>query len=264
MKTAVLLLWLTIEGFAQTGSPGYTAYRQGEALFEKGKFQESLIEIDRALGLDPRLIPALTLRAKLAMSMNRYDVAQEALEWALRVDPAAWYAQFLLGFLDYQQNRIPDAKTALEKARQLNPKDPRATLYLGLTNETLGNTAQARTLYRQAMALEESSGKPHAEAWLAYTRMLLVEGDLGEAAKQIERAKQIDPQSRDVHFESGRLLLKKGALREAAQEGETALRLAGEVTDRRVHFLLVQAYQAMGREKEVARHADAIRATEQR
>ena len=93
MKTAVLLLWLTIEGFAQTGSPGYTAYRQGEALFEKGKFQESLIEIDRALGLDPRLIPALTLRAKLAMSMNRYDVAQEALEWALRVDPAAWYAR---------------------------------------------------------------------------------------------------------------------------------------------------------------------------
>jgi tetratricopeptide (TPR) repeat protein len=247
---------------AQSTSAGYPAYRKAAALFDKAQFQEALVELDRALALDPKLGPALTLKAKLAMSINRYDVARECLERALAVDPKSWYAQFLLGFLHYRQNQMPEAKAALEKARHLNPSDPRAALYLGLTQETLGRIPEARLLYQEAIRLEEASGKPQAEAWIVYARLLMVDGDLDGAGRLIGRALGIEPGSRDVHFESGRLQLKKGRPDEAAKEGEAALKLPGEVADRQVHFLLVQAYQAAGREKDAARHADAIRASE--
>ena len=40
--------------------------------------------------------------------------------------------------------------------------------------------------------------------------------------------------------------------------------LQGDVTDRQVHFLLVQAYRSMGREQDAERHAAAIRALDER
>jgi tetratricopeptide (TPR) repeat protein len=263
MKIAVAFLLSAGVVFAQTSaSPGYPAYQKAAAMFDKAQYQEALTEVDRALGLDPKLAPALILKAKLAISINRYDVADESLHRALAADPASWYAQFLLGFLYYRQNQMPQAKAELEKARRLNPSDPRAALYLGLTEETLGHLEDASRLYRDAIRLEEASGKPHAEAWITYARLLTVNGDLPGAEKLIERALKIEPNSRDAHFEHGRLLFKKGLSEEAAKEGESALRLQGEVTDRQVHFLLVQAYRAAGREKEAEQHAEAIRAAE--
>ncbi|HXB74286.1 MAG TPA: tetratricopeptide repeat protein [Candidatus Acidoferrales bacterium] len=248
---------------AYSKSPGFAAYQQGASLFGRSKFPESLAEVDRALTLDPKLVPALTLKAKLAMAINRYDVARECLERALAVEPSSWYAEFLYGFQYYQQNEMPRALAALQKARLLNPRDPRTALYLGLAEETLGRTAEAVAFYQDAIRLEEASGKPHVDPFLSYSRLLFILGDLDGCGRLIERALQLDPASRDVHFESGRLLLKRGLAADAVTEGEAALRLhTGDVTDRQVHFLLIQAYQASGREREAAGHAEAIRAIE--
>ena len=113
-------------------SAGYPAYERANRLFVAGKYQESFNAVDEALRLDSKLVPALTLKAKLAMSINRYDVARECLERAIAADPSSWYSQFLYGFQFYQQNEMPEAIRALEKTRRLNPRDPRSALYLGL------------------------------------------------------------------------------------------------------------------------------------
>src|SRR6266487_3552867 len=76
-------------------SPGYAAYEKANALFVAKKFPESLAAIEEALRLDPKLVPALTLKAKLAMAANRYDVARQTLERALAIAPYAAYARFL-------------------------------------------------------------------------------------------------------------------------------------------------------------------------
>jgi len=71
------------------------------------------------------------------------------------------------------------------------------------------------------------------------------------------------PASRDVRYEIGRLLLKKGDAVGAAAAGEEALPMAGEdVTDLQIHYLLVRAYEAAGNDRLAAAHAAAIRAAE--
>src|SRR5437899_2639245 len=84
-------------GSAYRQSPGFAAYQRGSTLFDRSQFDAALVALEEALRLDPKLAPALTLKAKLAMSINRYDIARECLERALAAEPAAWYAQLLYG-----------------------------------------------------------------------------------------------------------------------------------------------------------------------
>ncbi len=254
MKLCLALLLCIAAVSAQTA-----AYDRANALFEKGQFDASLKELNNALRANPKLVPALTLKAKLAMMINRYDVARQCLDTALAVDPAGSYPQFLLGFLFYRQDKMPDAERELRKAQKLNPSDPRSALYLGLTEETLGNTSEAMAQYERAMRLEEATGHPNAEAWIDGARLLMVEGNLDRAGKLLADAVRIEPDSRDAQFESARLALKKGNTTEAIAAGEKALRLRGETADRQIHFLLVQAYRIVGRDAEAAQHAARIR-----
>jgi len=256
VKHLSVLLIAACSALAQ--SPGYSEYQKANSLFTAAKFSESSAALDRALSLDPNLVPALTLKAKLAMSINRFDVANESLRHALAVDPKASYAQFLLGFSFYQQNEMPQAIEALEKARKLNARDPRTLLYLGLARETTGNTEQALSLYKDAIRLEESVG-----TLLPCARLLMVMGNLDESATLIERALKHEPNSRDAHFERGRLYLKKSLAADAAKELELALSShSGDITDRQIHTLLVQAYRANGQDAEAAKHAAAVRESE--
>jgi len=262
-RVAAVLLCCTV-AIAQPSqqSAGAAAYARANELFNARKFQECMDALDQALKQDPKLVPALILRARLSMAADRYDAARESLQTAIAADPSSWYAQFLYGFQFYQRNEMPAAITALEKARRLNPRDPPAALYLGLAQESLGRTAEALALYRVAMRLEESAGQPRVETILACARLLMLMGEFDEVERLLNRATKVGPDSRDPHFEASRLWLKKGDAVRAAKEGEIALGLRGETTDRQVRYLLVRAYQAGGREAEAERHAAALRAME--
>jgi len=248
--------------FAAT-SPGRDAYERANALFAAGKFPEALAAADEALRLDPKLVPALTLKAKLAMAGSRYDVARQCLERALEIDPRAAYAQFLYGLVAYLGNDLEAALPRFRKARQLSPADPRAAVYLGLTVESLGDPAQAMSLYEEAVRLERSAGEVHAETLLPGARLLLLLGRLDESERWIRQAVKASPNSRDVHFELARVLLKKGDAEQAAAQGEMALTLSdGTVTDAAIHYLLIRAWQQNGRPDRAAMHADIMRAQE--
>jgi tetratricopeptide (TPR) repeat protein len=199
------------------------------------------------------------------MAANRYDVARESLERAIATDSSSWYAQFLYGFQFYEQNQLPSAVQALEKARRLNPRDPRTALYLALARESLGQTTEALKTYREAIQLGEASNQLDTDMLLSGSRLLFRMGDFEECRRWIDRALKLAPHSRDPLFESARLSLKMGDAAGAAKQGELALQMhAGEVTDRQVHFLLIQACQTDGREQDAERHAAAIRAIEER
>jgi tetratricopeptide (TPR) repeat protein len=263
-KRAVILLPLGLILFgAAPVSPGQTAYEKANSLLVAKKLPEALAAVDEALRLDPKLIPALTLKAKLAMAAYRYDIAHQCLEQALALDPRASYAQFLYGMEAYLGNDLKEALPRFQKARQLSPADPRAALYLGLTVESLGQPEQALSLYEEAVRLERSAGKSHADTLLPGIRLLLLMGRLEECERWTDQALKLSPQSRDVHFEFARLLLRKGKAAQAAVEGESALSLSdGVVKDGAIHYLLIRAYRQSGMPDRAALHAEIMRVEE--
>jgi tetratricopeptide (TPR) repeat protein len=261
-RSAIFLLALSLFG-ATPPSPGYAAYEKANALFVAKKLPEALASVDEALRLDPKLVPALTLKAKLAMAGFRLDIARRCLEQALAIDPRAPYAQFLYGLEAYLGNDMKEALPRFRKARELNPTDPRAGLYLGLTLESLGQPEEAMSLYEESIRLERSAGDLHAETLLPGARLLLLLGRLEKCEEWLHEATKLSPASRDAHFELARLLLKKEDPMQAAVEGETALRLSdGTVTDAAIHYLLIRAYRQSGLPDRAATHAEIMRAQE--
>ncbi len=242
---------------ADRTSPGYPAYQKANALFVSKKFPESLAAVEEALRLDPNLIPALTLRAKMAMSLNRFDVSRESLEHALQVDPTSQYARFLYGLNFYLSNDLQLALPQFQKARQLQPSDPRAALYLGLTYESLGRTTEAMTLYEEAAHLD-----PQPETYLTGARLLLLLGRFDDCEHWLRQALKLNPTSRECHFELARLFLKKADPADAAKEGDMALAIAGTTpSDAQIHYLLIRAYRDSNPARS-AKHAEAVRALE--
>lgn len=258
-----LLAAVVVMFCAMAASPGQASYERANALFVAKKFPEALAAVEEALRLDARLVPALTLKAKLAMAANRYDVARQSLERALAVDPRAQYAQFLYGMEAYMNNEMTDALTRFQRARELAPKDPRAALYLGLATESVGQPKEALALYQEAVRLERATGQLSAETLLPGVRLLLLLGRIEECEEWARQAVKLSPKLRDAHFELARLLLKKDTAPEAAAEGEVALGLSeGTATDSAIHYLLVRAWRQAGQPEKAAAHAAVMRALE--
>jgi tetratricopeptide (TPR) repeat protein len=248
---------------AAASSPAYAQYEKANALFVEKKLPEALAAAEEALRLDPKLVPALTLKAKIAMASYRLDTAAQCLEQALALDSRAPYAQFLYGLVAYLGNDMNSALPRFRKARQLNPADPRAALYLALTVESVGNLAEAMSLYEEAVRLETSSHQLHADTLLPGARLLLVLGRVTDAEHWILQAAKLAPNSRDVRFELARILFALGDASRAAIEGEAALGLSeGVVTDSAIRYLLVRAYQKNGNPERAAFHAEMIRTQE--
>lgn len=257
------ILWLlaSVCACAQTydGSPGYPAYRQADSLFVARKLPQALSSLEQSLQLDPKLVPALTLYAKIAMTMNRFDLARESLDRALVENPNAAYTHFLYGLTYYLSNDLQHALPRFVKARQANPKDSRAALYLGLTYESLGRTQQAMELYEDSARLE-----PLADTYLTGARLLHLMGRLEDCERWIQKALQLEPDSRDAHFEMARLLLRMDKASAAANEGERALQLSGgSVSDAQIHYVLIRAYR-LSKPALAEQHANALRLTENR
>jgi tetratricopeptide (TPR) repeat protein len=255
MKVAVLVLLarvLLAQDYSR--SPGYAAYRRADQLFVKKQIPEAVRSLEEALKQDEQLVPALTLYARIAMTMNRFELARNSLDRALSVEPKSASVQFLYGLSYYLSNDIAQAMKRFERARQLDPKDGRAALYLGMTEESLGRLTEAMSQYEDAVRIG-----PSVEAWLTGARLLELEDRLEQARRWIDQALLLDPASRDGHFEKARLLLKTNEPAAAAKEGEEALSLPqGSIADKQIHYLLARAYRNLDAER-AERHAAAAR-----
>ncbi len=244
-------------------TPAQRAYEKGNALFKEKRLRESFAALEEALAADPNHVPALTLKARIAIAAGLFDVARESLQRAIAADPTSGYARFLLGYEYYLLNDWDHALSELRTAQKLNPRDARISVYLGMTYESLGDTQNAISSYQEAIRQEEVAGAVELNTVLAYSQFLLLQGRLSDCTQVLNKALQLYPGSRDVHYALGRLLLERGDPRGAAKEGEKALLLPSQdVGDLQIRYLLVRAYEAAGDDRLAAKHADTIKAAE--
>ena len=226
---------------------GLDSYERANALFERQQFADAITQLDEAIKENPQYAPAWILRGKIAMAFNRFDVARWAFVRAAKLDPASAHTQFMLGFFYYVDNDFVRAVPALRTAAGLNANDTQTLLYWAMSEEGLAHPDVASDLYRKAIALENAQGKPSAETHTAYGRLLFTLGRYEESAHEVDRVLELDPASRDGHYEKGRLAFEKDQFAVAASEGERALAAKGNgTTDRQIHFLLARAYAKLG------------------
>lgn len=118
--------------------------------------------------------------------------------------------------------REEEAMRHFEEARRLDPGRPEPYVGLAGLYERRGNLAQARDLYRKAVA----NAPDDALARTSLGINLAQEGFLDEAIVHFEEAVRIDPDSADAHFNLAQALLKQHRESEAEEHLHKARSLA--------------------------------------
>jgi tetratricopeptide (TPR) repeat protein len=240
-------------------------YDNAKKDFAERKFSEAISEVDSALHENPYMVPALILKARLATVADRGDVAKSCLITAVTVDPTSEEAQFYLGALYYTENNFKLAISPLQTARSLAPKSPLPVFYLAMTQDALGNETQALELYQRAEDLSPEKSLLQAEILVAYGRSLLSLGRTQDSIEKDRRAIDINPKSRDAHYELAKGLDHEGDFKDAALEGERALTLPElDISDGQIHFLLASLYRELNQPALAKAHLEQFIAARQK
>ena len=239
-------------------------YENAKQDFALRKFDEAVSEVNAALHESPYMVPALVLKARLAAFAHRPDVAKSCLITAITADPTSEEAQFFLGVFFYTQNDFKLALSPLQKAQSLSPKSPMPVFYLAMTHEAMADATQASDLYQQAENLSPDKSPQSAEILVAYGRFLLTQGRTQDGIEKVRRAIQVDPESREAHYELAKELDEEGDFKNAALEAERALTLPElSIRDAQIHFLLARLYRDLKQPDLAKAHLEKFQAAHQ-
>lgn len=238
-------------------------YENAKQDFAQQKFSDAESEVNAALHESPYMVPALVLKARLATFAHRSDVAKSCLITAITVDPKSEEAQFYLGLLFFMQNDFKLAVSPLQTAQTISPRNPLPVFYLAMTHQALGDETKALDLYQQAQNLSTEKSPQSAEILVAYGRLLLSLGRTQDSIEKDRRAIEIDPDSRDAHYELAKGLDHGGDFKNAALEGEKALTLPGvDTSDAQIHFLLANLYRKLNQADLAKAHLEKFQASQ--
>jgi Flp pilus assembly protein TadD len=114
----------------------------GFALFQQGKSQEAIAELEKAVTIDPRHVKARNNLALAAIDAGELELAEAHYRESLAIKPdAAIYND--LGFVLERMGMSEDADAAYRKALALNPKSGAANYNLGASLVRQGRTKEA-------------------------------------------------------------------------------------------------------------------------
>jgi TolB-like protein/DNA-binding winged helix-turn-helix (wHTH) protein/Flp pilus assembly protein TadD len=129
-------------------NPGYAIAHHWYAqyLAARGRHQEALAEIRRAMELDP-LSPSINAFAGSALYMARqYDKSAEHLSKMAAAEPTYAPTHYFLGFAREKQGDLTEAVKEFQKAVDLSGGDPSYLAALGHGYGLSGNQQQARAI----------------------------------------------------------------------------------------------------------------------
>ncbi len=125
----------------------------------------------------------------MEFSFGRHKEAGAALERGLQLTPLNAQAHALMGFVLSAENKIAAARAAFEQAVQLDGALGNGWLGLGLTKIKRGDKAGGRADLQTAATVEPTQSFFHSYLGKA----LSAEGRRGEARKDLDLARQLDP-----------------------------------------------------------------------
>jgi tetratricopeptide (TPR) repeat protein len=153
--------------------------------------ERALADLDAALRLDPRAMPALVLKAKLLNSAGRHDEAIVAANEAVRLAPNYSDARATRAAVLSASGKGAEAVADIDSAIAANPKS--LDLYLSKAN-LLRKLGRRDDALKVAKAMVEASPN-ETFAHVAAAKIYDAFGDRTDALAQIDRALAIKPEA---------------------------------------------------------------------
>jgi tetratricopeptide (TPR) repeat protein len=144
---------------------------------------------ERAIAIDPDLVPAHLLLAELALDDTRHDLARAALQRALEVNPSSIEAHALMAAIAYVEDRPADFEAGAARVRAINGRTGEAYRAAGDLAARNYRFSEAVALTRKALEIDPEDVRAQA----ALGMHLLRTGAEDEAREVLSRAFRADP-----------------------------------------------------------------------
>jgi tetratricopeptide (TPR) repeat protein len=222
---------------------------------DNAHFDGAFRDLDAALRLDPRYVPALIERSFLFVSRNRMDLALEEVNKALRIDPRsadalvergvyhyrlkdhhdaltdldrAWelgsrsiYIPLVRGSIHVERKQIDEALKAFQDAVAIDPKSYDAHLMLGSAQLLKSQPSAAIQSFSRAVKLEPEKGGGYGGRAVAYMSL----GQRKAALEDLNQAIRFDPMRADLFRDRGQVYAMEGQWTQALADMDTSIRI---------------------------------------
>jgi predicted Zn-dependent protease len=225
---------------------------QGVSLFRAGKPAAALPLLEQArssvsnANVDPDYVLGLCY-----LDTGRYDDARTAFASQYGFTPGSAPAYLLAARMEMRREYLPIAEASARKALALNPGLPRAHLLLGEIALARGQWPEAIGEFEHERDLDPLNGAVYERLGDTYIRA----GDFERAQQALDRAVLLEPTVNIPFILLGKVLLKQQNGLMAKMYLEHALEM--DPKNYMAHYLLGQAYRALGRTEDAAREHHA-------
>jgi tetratricopeptide (TPR) repeat protein len=180
-----------------------TLHLSGVLNIRRGRFEEAVHQIDRALAIDPGVSEAHNNRGNALKELKRYDEAVASYDRAIALNPVFAEAYHNRANALIELKRLDEALASYDRALALRPY-PAVLCGRGIVLSRLRRPQQALADYERAIALEPG----YAEAFNLRANVLIELDRLGEALADYDRAIAINPARAEAFYDRahGRLL----------------------------------------------------------
>lgn len=149
---------------------GKLFYQQGILCLNEGKWNDALIQFNKALDLEPDQPDYLGDRAVAYFQLGKTDLAIIDLNQAQKIDPKNPYRYSSRAFV---KDSLGDTKGAIadyEKAIELDPEDAVAYNNLGMLEEKLGYQKKAAEKFKKADELAHKMEEGKSNEFVMMTK----------------------------------------------------------------------------------------------
>ena len=209
-------------------------------LMKSGDLEAAAQCLEKITQRDPKNQEALYNLGKVYMQLS-----QKTLGKLNQIDPNSFFVHEISGEIMESMQNYDGALVEYKKAVEMEPKRPGAHLKLANAYWSLRIWKPAEEQFRAELENDPRSCESHAKLG-----NILIEGqsDFAGAVEETSKALAICPGLEEAHFDRGRALLKLNRNEEALQDLVAAEKADPSVSS--THFLLAQAYRALGKTAE--------------
>lgn len=218
-------------------------YSLGVELFNEGKLDEAIEELQTFVRLEPLLlevVPARTLMGRAFATEQKWSNAIEQFRLVLTMTPSNVEARGLLAEALFNQQTFEEAGVHYRAYLKDRPNDTSALANLGISLAATGKLDEAIATFHRAVDVDPRDGAARRNL----ANALLDKRDFDAAAVQAQQAVTLRPDDPVAHDLLGLALAAQGKLDEAKVQFERALQI--NPTDEEIRGHLARVLQMTG------------------
>lgn len=199
-------------------------FELAQQLLRMQKFETALATIEKGVKLFDKSAQLELARGVALYGLRRFPDAIDSFLRTIRLAPEVDQPYIFLGrMLDVAEDRTPVITQVLAAYAQSQPdRYISSFLYAKALAASGGNADQIESLLRKSIALRNDFWESHFELGLALER----KRSFDEAAKELERSVELNPNEPVPHYRLARIYDRLGKTSEANQQREIHARLA--------------------------------------